>query len=315
MKAEEVLHLAAKYELNADEVYPLKDEASGRRYWRLKNNSYSFVLCYLDPNKGDHKNFIKISNDLTANNVSAPKIIHHDKISGILIQEDLGDGDLLKILDQNNKTNLLKKSLDVLIKIQQSKISELTKLSTNELINQMYLFKSKFCNEFLNIDTDESIDDLIDIAINGIKSQPWTNCHFDFERRNLILVDSNNISVIDYQDMKIGPIGIDLSGILIDHYYPFDEIEVKKLLDYYSDKSNISDEVDLFDALKWGSVQRNMRILGTLSDLYTSKNRAFRLKDLPMILHNLIAILGDEKSKYDFLDESSKMLEIKLKSL
>jgi hypothetical protein len=34
-----------------------------------------------------------------------------------------------------------------------------------------------------------------------------------------------------------------------------------------------------------------------------------------MILHNLIAILGDEKSKYDFLDESSKMLEIKLKSL
>jgi len=34
-----------------------------------------------------------------------------------------------------------------------------------------------------------------------------------------------------------------------------------------------------------------------------------------MILNNLIAILGNEKSKYDFLDELSRMLEIKLKSL
>ena len=115
--------------------------------------------------------------------------------------------------------------------------------------------------------------------------------------------------------MRIGPIGIDLSGILVDHYYSFDEIEVRSLLDYYSLKSDIPEEVDLFDALKWGCVQRNMRILGTLSDLYTSKNRTFRLKDLPMILNNLIAILGNEKSKYDFLDESSRMLEIKLKSL
>jgi len=315
LKAEEVLSLAAKYEFNANEVHPLKDEASGRKYWRLKNNSQSCVFCYLNPNAGNHENFIRISNDLIANNISAPRIFHHDETAGILIQEDLGDGDLLKALNHENKRNLLEESLDLLIKIQQSKISGLIEFTIDELISQMELFKTKFCNDFLNISTDQTVDDLIDIAIRGIKSQPWANCHFDFERRNLILNDSSKLSVIDYQDMKIGPIGIDLSGVLIDHYYQFDETEVRKLLDYYSDKSDISDEVDLFDALKWGCVQRNMRILGTLSDLYLSKKRTFRLKDLPMILKNLIAILGDEKSKYDFLDESSKMLEIKLKSL
>jgi len=47
LKAEEVLNLAAKYEFNANEVHPLKDEASGREYWRLKNNSQSYVFCYL----------------------------------------------------------------------------------------------------------------------------------------------------------------------------------------------------------------------------------------------------------------------------
>ena len=89
MKAEEVLNLASKYGFNADEAHPLKDEASGRKYWRLKNNSESIVFCYLDPNIGDHKNFIKISTDLIANNVSAPKILHHDKDIGVIIQEDL----------------------------------------------------------------------------------------------------------------------------------------------------------------------------------------------------------------------------------
>ena len=315
MKAEEVLNLASKYGFNADEAHPLKDEASGRKYWRLKNNSESIVFCYLDPNIGDHKNFIKISTDLIANNVSAPKILHHDKDIGVIIQEDLGKEDLLNALDQNNKRNILEKSLDVLIKVQQSKINGLIEFSIEDLRKQMDLFKTKFCNEFLNIIIDDSIDGLIDNAIHGIKLQPWKNCHFDFERRNLILNNLDNISVIDYQDMRIGPIGIDLSGILVDHYYSFDEIEVRSLLDYYSLKSDIPEEVDLFDALKWGCVQRNMRILGTLSDLYTSKNRTFRLKDLPMILNNLIAILGNEKSKYDFLDESSRVLEIKLKSL
>ena len=72
MKAEEVLNLASKYGFNADEAHPLKDEASGRKYWRLKNNSESIVFCYLDPNIGDHKNFINILDRLKKNEISNP---------------------------------------------------------------------------------------------------------------------------------------------------------------------------------------------------------------------------------------------------
>ena len=53
-----------------------------------------------------------------------------------------------------------------------------------------------------------------------IMDQQWTNCHFDFERRNIHLLDNGDLALIDFQDMCFGPIGIDLAGILIDHYIP-----------------------------------------------------------------------------------------------
>ena len=60
-------------------------------------------------------------------------------------------------------------------------------------------------------------------------------------------------------------------------------------------------EPDLFEFLRWGCIQRNLRILGTLSNLYLTKKRSFRLKDLPMILNNLISMIPDKHSSKDFM--------------
>ena len=164
---------------------------------------------------------------------------------------------------------------------------EIPKLTHDELVDQMHLFKDIFCINFLEVQPDNSIDDLILLATKNIKQQPWVNCHFDFERRDLIL-HQNQITVIDHQDMKIGPLGIDLSGILIDHYYPVNFTDINMMLDYFSKQiKSKHDSEELFNFLRWGSIQRNMRILGTLANIYIEHKRSFRLKDLPMILSNL----------------------------
>ena len=315
MKEEEVLNLAKKFEFNANEAFPLKDEASGREYWRISSETESKILCYLNPSKGNHGDFIKISESLLANNVDAVKVFHHDEKMGVTIQEDLGHEDLIKIFNDDNKDSLIKKSLDLLVSIQQSNIEKISKFSIEELRNQMNLFKASFCKDFLNIDPDKSLDRLIDSVCSNIQNQSWKNCHFDFERRNLILNKHGTISVIDYQDMRIGPIGIDLSGILVDHYYPYEENNVKEYLCYYADISGIKDISYLFEALKWGCIQRNLRILGTLTDLYVSQNRNFRLKDLPLILENTIAISSDENFMTDFFEEILHALKLKMSSL
>ena len=313
MKEEEVINLSSKCNFNATKAIPLKLEASGREYWRVLDNKDSLVLCYLNPSLGDHLDFLKISNLLNANNISTADVIHHNPNIGVTLQKDLGDDDLLTIFNEENKQDLLKRSLDLLAKIQGLPQEEIPKLTHDELVDQMHLFKDIFCINFLEVEPDNSIDDLMLLTTENIKQQPWVNCHFDFERRNLIL-HQNQITVIDHQDMKIGPLGIDLSGILIDHYYPVNLKDINMMLAYFSKqiKSKYNSE-ELFNFLRWGSIQRNMRILGTLANLFIEHKRSFRLKDLPMILSNLECMIPDNhKSKLFISEQLQPLLNKKL---
>ena len=308
MKEEEVINLSSKCNFNATKAIPLKLEASGREYWRVEDNKDSLVLCYLNPSLGDHLDFLKISNLLNANNISTADVIHHNADIGVTLQKDLGDDDLLSIFNEENKQDLLKQSLDLLAKIQALPQEEIPKLTHEELVDQMHLFKDIFCINFLEVEPDNSIDDLMLLTTENIKQQPLVNCHFDFERRNLIL-HQNQITVIDHQDMKIGPLGIDLSGILIDHYYPVNLKDINMMLAYFSKqiKSKYNSE-ELFNFLRWGSIQRNMRILGTLANLFIEHKRSFRLKDLPMILSNLECMIPDNHKSKLFISEQLKPL-------
>ncbi len=308
MKEEEVINLSSKCNFNATKAIPLKLEASGREYWRVFDNKDSLVLCYLNPTLGDHLDFLKISNLLNANNISTADVIHHNADIGVTLQKDLGDDDLLTIFNEENKQDLLKRSLDLLAKIQGLPQEEIPKLTHDELVDQMHLFKDIFCINFLEVEPDNSIDDLMLLTTENIKQQPLVNCHFDFERRNLIL-HQNQITVIDHQDMKIGPLGIDLSGILIDHYYPVNLTDINMMLAYFSKQiKSKHNPAELFNFLKWGSIQRNMRILGTLANLFTEHERSFRLKDLPMILSNLECMIPDNHKSKLFISEQLKPL-------
>ena len=318
MKKEEVISLGKQLNFDVIEAYPLKLEASGREYWRISNNkNHSLVLCYLDPYKDKHSDFINITNCLNQNNISCPNIIHHNEKLGITLQEDLGDNDLLSFINQENKDHLLKSSLDLLMQIQNSKIESIDRFKENELKEQMISFKKIFCEKFLKIESSNFIDDLISDTIDNLNSHPWVNCHFDFERRNLILNKSEHLTVIDYQDMKIGPIGIDLAGILIDHYYEVDFKDIDNLLTYYSENTTPAIKKDkAFEYLTWGSIQRNIRILGTLSNLYIKHNRIFRLKDLPMILSNLIKMIPEQYECKTILEEKiTPLLNKRIKQL
>ena len=151
---------------------------------------------------------------------------------------------MISIFNDDNKKELLESSLNLLIELQESKIKNLEEFSKEDLINQMSLFDKVFCQKFLNLASDESINDLKSITIDKLCQHPWVNCHFDFERRNLVLDKNNHLTVIDYQDMKKGPIGIDMAGILVDHYFEADISNIKSFLNFFSTnvKSEYSDD-------------------------------------------------------------------------
>jgi aminoglycoside/choline kinase family phosphotransferase len=305
LKESEVIDLAAHCSYECERAVALKLEASGREYWRLIHEQNSFVLCYLDKSIGNHDQFCYLSQFFENQNINASRVLIHRPELGVTIQEDLGNDDLLEILNDSNRTDLIHKSLDLLVRVQEIENLNIHKLLKSALLEQINLFSEVFCRDFLEINPDESIKDLSLGTIENIAKQPYLNCHFDFERRNLIASQDRTLSVIDFQDLCIGPIGIDLAGILLDHYEPFDKNFVKQSLEFYKNRSALSlDEDELYECFRWGGIQRNMRILGTLSRLYLEQNRSFRLNDLTMILDNLINIIPDGWSCKDYMIES-----------
>ena len=304
MNEKDILELGERCGYPSHQAIALKTEASGREYWRLTRQNASFILCYLDPQKGSHAQFIKIANIFSEHQINSSKVLDSFPELGITIQDDLGDLNLLEVEDRNDSKELTLKCLDLLVEIQAIPNLNIPSLESADLINQMMLFNKIFCNEFLDVEADSSIEKLIEKASSELSAQPHVNCHFDFERRNLILSERNEIFVIDFQDLSRGPIGIDLAGILLDHYSLADHDAINQALKYYQEKSYFIDSsIDPFELFRWGGVQRNLRILGVLSRLYLHEDKDFRLMDMPLILKNLISIVPDNLTCKEYLIE------------
>ena len=296
MNKKEALKLANKTGFNAIEVDVLKLEASGREYYRLHfDKAESLVMCFLDPKKGNHTKFLHVSNFFTSLGINSPEIILADQATGVIVQQDLGDRCLID-MDLNENPELLKQSVDILSKIQRAHIPQINKLDKESLMMQMDTIQSIFLEKFLSCQKLKELEILQSRALSKLSEQPWMNCHFDFERRNLMVDSNNEIAVIDFQDLCIGPIGIDLAGIIVDHYISYSDELINNVLKHYIESIKLDVFVeDVYEWLRWGGIQRNMRILGTLSNLYIQDNRAFRLKDLPGILENLITLIPNDE--------------------
>jgi aminoglycoside/choline kinase family phosphotransferase len=296
LNKEEVLELAKKIGFNAIDVDILKLEASGREYYRLYfDKEESLVMCYLDPKKDNHTKFLHVSNFFTNLSINSPEIILANQAVGVIVQQDLGDKCLIDI-DLNENPELLKQSVEILSKIQTAHIPQIDKLDEESLMMQMETMQSIFLEKFLSCKKLKELETLQARAFSKLSEQPWMNCHFDFERRNLMVDSSNEIAVIDFQDLCIGPVGIDLAGIIVDHYISYSDQLIDNALKHYVHYLQLDVSVkDVTEWLRWGGIQRNMRILGTLSNLYIQDNRTFRLKDLPGILENLITLIPNDE--------------------
>ena len=296
MKDTDIYLLANQLGYYPSDISPLKLEASGRVYYRLYlQNHETVILCFLDPLHGDQISFIHTSEYLAKSGILCPRVLNHDGKIGVTIQQDIGDTSLIDIdIEKDNGGLLLDETVRLLSKLHLAQIPQLPTLTLNDLSAQMQMMEEMFLNNFLDITLSSQLSDIEQQALENLSQQPWMNCHFDFERRNLHAI-KNDICVIDFQDLCHGPIGIDLAGIFIDHYktYP-NEIILKQLKRYNEFMKLDVHALDTFEWLRWGGIQRGMRILGTLSKLYLETKRSFRLKDLSQILENFINLIPEE---------------------
>lgn len=304
--------------LSFNTIEPLRLEASKRRYYRLKNKNLSLIVNTLDPSEDDNLRFIEIGSFLIKNGVSVPEVISFNEEKNFLLQEDFGDDVYQFILKDSNYDQLFTAAIDEILLIQNSdhQGANFPVFNKQRAFKEMDLFGSWFFKDLLGLTEDPKLLKLFSDTYNKIwinlEKQPKTLCHFDFETRNLMML-KDSAGVIDFQDILIGPVALDLVSLLKDLYFPLSSEQTRKFIALYLKQAidlGILDRVELEEFIiwfEWTGVQRQLRIMGTLSRLYLRDGNASRLLDLEIILEYLI-------TSCETLNEMDSFLELLLES-
>ena len=310
--------LVAEDEL-VEEVIPLREEASFRKYFRLIRKSDSLIGVFSPPDKESNERFLFFSQFFKENQVRVPQVIYHDFKKGFMVLEDFGDKLYQFELSRKNAHSLYSAALDEMIAIQTSiPSSSLETLSYDQAAEQIMLFEEWFLKGFLNFDLQDAESILLkesyEIILQTFFEQPQVLCHFDFESRNIMVLEDGCAGILDFQDAVIGPVFLDPVSLLKDLDNVWKPEEFNQFLSDYvlkAQAAGVLPDVDDNMMKRWidlAGLQRQLRILGTLTRLHLRDGKSYRLVDLKQTLLYMI----DASSRYENLSKLSVFLQKKI---
>ena len=289
---DKILKNFIKNNFNKAKVKELEQDASKRKYYRIKSNDKSFIL--LDSRK-EFKQFydlLKIYNIIKDIDISIPKILDYDSSIGVIILEDFGDNRFDKLINKPEYTShLLRIAMDCLIIFKNSiNINKTNYIPTynidffkNELSEFVdwyipFIFKKKlnekFKADFYNIWERKYYE--IELDSNNF-------VHRDFFCNNLFYLPSRNkhlkCGIIDYQGAFLGDSAIDIVSLFEDSRRIINNLNRLDLINHYLDKTNQIKKMDEF-LIKFDFIgaARQTRILGRWIKLLKLNNKKEYLK-------------------------------------
>ena len=311
-----------KQKISTKNLVAIKSDASFRKYYRLENNILAMDAA---PEKGESvSKFSEIARILHSFNLSAPKIIDVNNKEGFILLEDFGDKVFSKHMNKENKKNLYKKAIDVLIDIKikshqnKSYLSKLKTYNFEELYRESILFIEWFIEKKLGMQISNKKRDefyqILQQAFLNIKSQNDTLVLRDYHVDNLILKDHKEplkqVGLIDFQDALLGSSFYDLASLLEDVRMPLNENEKEELIKYYIKMTNENYDMVLRE-INFFSLQRNLKILGIFSRLSIRDGKERYLEYFPATFN---FIKSNLKSSL-FFDMKKWIEELQIKEL
>jgi aminoglycoside/choline kinase family phosphotransferase len=301
----------------------IKGGVSERNVYKIVSENYVCIGVHNHKLK-ENKAFIEFSKSLKSIKINVPEIYCESDNGDYYLEEFLGDYtiyDLVKSkkISGKEKLNLYKKALSDLVKIQ---------IMGNKVIQYKYCYETKVFNrkqiifdfnKFYNFYLQKLTE--IKLSRKGLNNFKMTLMreilkekklffmYRDFQPRN-IMVKDNNLSYIDYQSGRKGPLQYDIASFLYSGSIDLDKVERIKLLNYYigeiSKKTKINKEKFILSFYYFTFI-RLLQILGSYGFLYNKSRDKNLLEKIDKALKNVADIkqhINNEKLKY-FADKIS----------
>jgi aminoglycoside/choline kinase family phosphotransferase len=263
----------------------------------------------------DVRQFASIAHLLGSNEINVPDIVHANFEDGLLLLSDLGDETYLKSLKQENANQLFDDATTALVKIQTIQdVRLLGKYDATLMDQELALFNDWYIEKQLNIqlngNTQDSLQNILNLITERCVSQPSVLVHRDFMPRNL-MVCNNNPGILDFQDAAIGPITYDVVSLFKDAFISWDEEEIIDWTIRYWEKARKvslpvpSDFGEFYEDLEWMGLQRHLKVLGIFSRLKHRDGKSHYISDEPRFL----TYIRDVAQRYGALKPLLKILD------
>mgnify|MGYP006083252629 CR=1 FL=1 len=247
--------------------------ASGRQYYRIPTKTGSKVLMKTSEVDDDFKRFIQIQKFLQKFEIRVPKIELIDESSESILLEDLGDKNLLTVIEGLDVVGRQKAYSEVVESLARGHLSVVRKTQAEPLLHERHFdyqdlkwesqYFTKWCLEkkFPETDwADVGIQRAFDALAIEVQDHPWDLMHRDFQSQNVMLKDGEWVW-IDFQGARIGSTWYDLASLLWDPYVCLPLDEVKMHFEAYSEHRNFTGMTQ-WDNFLNASLQRIMQACG-----------------------------------------------------
>lgn len=288
-------------------LYPAPSDASFRRYLRAEIGDASYIVMDAPPESENCQPFVTIAQTLLDCGLNVPRVLKADIKQGFLLLDDLGDRLYLDALNRESVDKLYGDAIGALITLQTGSPSDnaLPSYDKTLLLQEMELFREWFLTRHLELPLDKTtrttLDESFIFLADSALEQPKVRVHRDFHSRNLMVSETHNPGILDFQDAVIGPVTYDLVSLLRDCYITWPREQVKNwALDFHklaiqSGILNRDLDADKKQFLTWFDlmgVQRHLKAIGIFSRLKHRDRKSRYLNNIPRTLHYVEEISG-----------------------
>lgn len=278
-------------------IEPASSDASFRRYFRTTVRGTRYIIMDAPPDKEDCAPFIAVSEAFSARGLNVPRVLASDLRRGLLLLTDLGTRTYLRVLNEDNCERLYRDALEALLLLQRGPAAQhaLPPYDRPLLLKEMALFRDWLLARHLGVTVSEAMARTLEHSFAHLAraalEQPRVWVHRDYHSRNLMVTDSGNPGVLDFQDAVVGPVTYDLVSLLRDCYIRWPAARVEAWMAGHHarlrDAGVLDPAVDLDRFRSWFDlmgVQRHLKAAGIFARLYHRDHKPGYLADIPRTL-------------------------------
>ena len=222
-------------------VFPIRPEASRRRYFRArppeKPSRSDIILCH-DPDLPEHgaqADFIVIAAYLRKQGIPVPEVLSSDIGAGLLLVSDAGDRDLRQSLTDDANPEILNAAIDLLVRLHA--VEPPVPVRDRAFDREKLLFEIRFLEDALH-DLEQTrrqppfLSPELRFFLRGLcgllgEARPHVFTHRDYHSRNLLVSEDGRLTMVDFQDARMGLPWYDLASLLFDPYAEHSRVAVE----------------------------------------------------------------------------------------